>query len=327
MDTRLQALAGSQAGTFCAAQAYALGLSDADLLAATRAGDIVRLRRSAFVSGRLWQGASADEKFRLRVMAVARSRPGDGLSHHAALAAYDLPLWGHDPGRIDLVTKTRRASSRNGLHLYPSVGCELDTIDGVPAVSIARAVVRTALTMGAECAVVAGDAALHAGRVTIDELLAEVALLSPHEGRTRAFECVLAMDGKAESPGESRTRLVLLGLGLEVESQVELCDDAGRFVARVDLLVEGVVVEFDGRLKYRADQVDAGDPDAVGRVVWLEKRREDDIRGLGHPVERVVWSDLDRPGLLGKRVRDARRLVTARPRPVPGERPVSAASA
>jgi hypothetical protein len=317
MDTRLQALAGSLGGAFSALQAYAVGVSDAELLAATRSRDVVRVRRGAFVSGALWWAADDDERFRLRVIAIARSRPGDALSHHAALAVHGLALFGHDPARIDLITRSRRGSSRNGLHLHPSAGCDVISVDGVPTVSIARAVVRAALTMGVECAVVAGDAALNSKRVTLDELLAEVARLSPHEGRVRAHECVLRMDGKAQSPGESRTRLIVQDLGLEYDSQVELRDGAGQLVGIVDLLVEGVAVEFDGRLKYRADQADPDDPDAVGRIVWAEKRREDDIRRQGHPVERVVWSELDRPGLIGKRIRDARRLVTARPRGVP----------
>lgn len=323
MDTRLQALAGSQGGTFSAAQAYALGLSDADLLAATRAADVVRVRRGAFVSGECWAAATPSEQFRLRAIAIARSRPGDALSHHAALAVHGLPLWAQDPTRIDLVTGTRRGSSRNGLHLHPSAGLEVVTVDGVPVVTVARSVVRSCLTMGVECAVVAGDAALRSGQVTIEELYVEVALLTPHEGRARAAECVLRMDGRSESPGESRTRLILQDHGLECESQVELRDPSGRFVARVDLLAEGVVVEFDGRMKYRADAADQADPDAVGRVVWLEKRREDDIRRLGHPVERVVWADLERPRLVGRRIADARRLVTADLRPArdPATRP------
>lgn len=308
MDTRLQALAGSQGGTFSAAQAYARGVTDADLLAATRSGAVVRVRRGAFVSGVLWGASDEDARFRLRASAIARSRPGDVLSHHAALAVHGLPLWAHDPARIDLLTRTRRGSSRNGLHLHPAAGVDVVEVDGVRTVSVARAVVRAALTMGAECAVVAGDAALHSGRTTEEELRAEVALLSPHEGRSRALECVLLMDGRAESPGESRTRLVVDDLGLEHESQVELRDEDGRFVARVDLLVEGVVVEFDGRVKYRADGADPDGPESAGQVVWLEKKREDAIRRLGHPVVRVVWSELDRPELIGSRIRAARQL-------------------
>ncbi len=108
------------------------------------------------------------------------------------------------------------------------------------------------------------------------------------------------MDEAAESVGESRTRLILQDLGLAYESQHWITDAAGHAVARVDFLVEGVVLEFDGRVKYRAEG------DLAGEVVWLEKRREDAIRGLGHPVERVIWDDLDRPGLLGARIRAAR---------------------
>jgi hypothetical protein len=166
--------------------------------------------------------------------------------------------------------------------------------------------------MGRDCSVVAGDAALHRGLVTIDELLGEVAALSPHQGRARAFEAVVAMDEKCESVGESRTRLALLDLGFRPESQVVITDSAGRFIARVDFLVEGVVVEFDGRVKYsRARDCEEGVADP-GQVVWLEKRREDAIRRSGHPVERVIWRELDRPGQIGARVRAARTLVVAR---------------
>jgi hypothetical protein len=163
--------------------------------------------------------------------------------------------------------------------------------------------------MDTASAVVAGDAALHAGLVTPTELLADVALLSAHEGRQRALDAVHRMDAAAESVGESRTRMVLQELGLSYESQVVLHDAAGSFVARVDFLVEGVVVEFDGRMKYQR-QRDAEDEAAtaadLAQVVWLEKRREDRVRRLGHPVERLVWEDLARPGLVGERIRAKR---------------------
>ncbi len=107
----------------------------------------------------------------------------------------------------------------------------------------------------------------------------------------------------AESVGESRTRLVLHDLGMAHESQVVIRDAFGVFVARVDFLVEGVVLEFDGRLKYRAAETEDGR--SAEEVVWLEKRREDAVRGRGYPVERVVWDDLDRPGRIGARIRAA----------------------
>jgi hypothetical protein len=311
MDARLRALAGRQDGAFSSVQAAATGVDHSELRRAVRRGELVRPRRAAYVDAVLWREADPDERFRLLVRAVAHTRTGDVVSHHAALALHGLPLWAHDTERVDLLTDIGQAVRRGGLHLHPQSLVRPVEVGAIAVVPVARAVVRTALTMGRDCAVVAGDAALHAGLVTADELLAEVALVSPHEGRARALEAVLRMDEAAESVGESRTRLILQDLGLAHESQVWITDADGDAVARVDFLVEGVVLEFDGRVKYRAEGEDAGE------IVWLEKRREDVIRRRGHPVERVIWDDLDRPGLLGARIR------AARPAPAP-ERPGAA---
>ena len=312
MDRRLEALAGSQGGVFAAHEAVAAGLTKACLHQALRARELVRVRRGAYVHATAWQHASLDERYRLGCLAVARSRPGDALSHHAALAVLGLPLWGHDAARIDLLSDMVQGVRRGAVWLHPDDGVVLAPVADIPSVSPARALVRTALTMGQDCAVVAGDAALHRGLVTEADLVTEVAFVSPHQGRRRALEAVLLMDGRSESVGESRTRLALRRLGFTPESQVVLRDSGGRFVARVDLVVDGVVLEFDGRVKY-ARQRDAEDGSAgLEEIVWLEKRREDAIRRLGHPVERVIWTELDRPGLLGARVRSARALVVSR---------------
>ncbi|GAA2744685.1 hypothetical protein GCM10009868_23280 [Terrabacter aerolatus] len=313
MDPRIEALAGSQGGVFAAHEAQAAGLTKADLHRAVRSRQLVRVRRGAYVRATVWQQATGDERYRLRCLAVARSRPGDALSHHAAIGMLGLPLWNVDADRIDLVSDTVQSVRRGAVWLHPDDGVAVVRAADAVCVSPARAVVRTALTMGQDCAVVAGDAALHRGLVTLDDLMTEVAAVSPHQGRGRALEAVLLMDGRSESVGESRTRLALRRLGLQPESQVVLRDEEGRFVARVDLLVDGVVLEFDGLVKY-ARQRDAEDgAPRPEEVLWLEKRREDAIRRLGHPVERVIWNELERPGLIGARVRSAKALVVARP--------------
>ena len=69
-------------------------------------------------------------------------------------------------------------------------------------------------------------------------------------------------------------------------------------LARVDLLVgEGIVVEFDGAVKYAGG--------ASGRALSEEKRREDPLRELGFEVVRVTWADLDHPDWVLARVRAA----------------------
>ncbi|MCX6433100.1 MAG: hypothetical protein NTX29_10030 [Actinobacteria bacterium] len=79
--------------------------------------------------------------------------------------------------------------------------------------------------------------------------------------------------------------------------QVELRTDAGRFVARVDVLWERsrLVGECDGRLKY-----------AVADDLYREKRREDEIRALGYGVIRWGMADLRSPALAVR----IRRLLT-----------------
>lgn len=49
-------------------------------------------------------------------------------------------------------------------------------------------------------------------------------------------------------------------------------------------MIDGVVVEFDGKVKYQRRRDSEDGPDAEPtQVLWLEKRREDAIRRLGHP--------------------------------------------
>ena len=93
------------------------------------------------------------------------------------------------------------------------------------------------------------------------------------------------VDGRAESGAESRTRWALRTLGLRMPTpQVEIFDDVGEFVARVDFLYEDMklVIEVDGRKKYEKAQ-----------DLWDEKMREDRLRALGYVVVRLTWADLD----------------------------------
>ncbi len=108
----------------------------------------------------------------------------DALSHHAALALLGLPLWGpRRPAHRHGDRHGPECPSRRGV-APPRRRVTVEPAADWPAacVSPARAVVRTALTMGQVCAVVAGDAALaqasrHPGR-SDDRGCA----LSPHQG-------------------------------------------------------------------------------------------------------------------------------------------------
>ena len=105
-------------------------------------------------------------------------------------------------------------------------------------------------------------------------------------------------DQRAESVGESRCGVALAMARVPVVPQVVIRNRDGKFVARVDFVVEGakVVIEFDGKVKYGS-----GDPE----VLWAEKRREDELRALGYVVVRITWADLEVPGAVAAKVRAA----------------------
>ena len=107
--------------------------------------------------------------------------------------------------------------------------------------------------------------------------------------------------------GESRTRLILVAAGFDVETQVELRDELGRFVARVDLKLRDapVVIEFDGRAKYSLDG------DAKG-AHWRDKVRNDRIGNLGFERVRVWWNRLAQPAEIVRDVERARARALGR---------------
>ncbi|WP_244524695.1 hypothetical protein [Trujillonella endophytica] len=154
--------------------------------------------------------------------------------------------------------------------------------------SAARSLVDAAREWSLEDAVVAMDAALLRKRTTPAQL-ARVAEYQHHwPGAPRAQRAISLADGRAESPLETRGRLRILGSGLPTpELQVEI-HSGGRMLAVADAWFDeaAVAIEFDGRVKYTKPWRDPG------RVLWEEKRREDDVRALDVRVLRVADPDL-----------------------------------
>jgi very-short-patch-repair endonuclease len=222
-----------------------------------------------------------------------------------------LPLWDVDLSRFDVCTDVRRVTVSGGLVKHPwSGGAVRWWPDGLRTLDVAPAIMTTVVSSGVEAALVAADRALHDKRSTVDELAVAAAHAPGVVARVRGRELLRLVDPLCESVGETRTRLILHGAGLAFQSQAPIREADSRVFAFADFLVEGaVVVEFDGRLKYRADSNGTAD---AGDVVWMEKRREDRIRALGFEVVRIIWSDLNHPDRVVTKIRAA--LARARRR-------------
>jgi hypothetical protein len=309
LEPALVDLAFAQSGAFSSSQAGRLGVDAQDLSDLVRAGALIRVRQGAYLLQSAFDAAAPEQRYAGRVRAVLLSRPPlTWASHHAALALDGLPLVGADLGRIDLSTMTSRTFRRSGVvthPLPPAEPCVL--VAGARSVSLALALVRTTAASGLKAGVVALDAALHRGAVSVEQLDAAM-VRDQLDGRAarRVRTALGLVDAGCESPGESLTRLVMTSLGLRLRSQVEIRDGHG-FVGRVDFLVdEWVVVEFDGIQKYAGSDGRA----ALAR----EKLREDRLRGAGYEVVRITWGDLDAPDRIARRVREARHRVALRRR-------------
>ncbi|MDQ3054675.1 MAG: type IV toxin-antitoxin system AbiEi family antitoxin domain-containing protein [Actinomycetota bacterium] len=303
MNDLLLARASALGGGFTAADALACGYDRQSLSRLVSGGEAVRIARGAYARREIFAAASPEQRHRLATRAsVARFAGRVAASHYSALSLLGLPLW---RAALDQVHVARigagpgRRSSK--LHIHSPYTADVYRLaDGLPSVSPGLAVLGTAMLCGVEAGVVAADAALAGGLVKDADLRQSLQQLFRHPSIRDARLVVDLADMRSESPGESRTRLVLQSLALgAVVPQVEIRDDNGRLVARVDFLYEQqrTVVEFDGLVKYSG---------ADGREALVaEKRREDRLRDLGFQVVRVTWAELDRPTLLQHRIQAA----------------------
>ncbi|MDI6630290.1 MAG: hypothetical protein QME72_21440 [Rhodococcus sp. (in: high G+C Gram-positive bacteria)] len=294
-------------------EALANGFADHELRALYERGGWVRLVNGVYVPSSRLAELSEHERHRLLIDAILPTISGDHVvSHRSAALLHGLPL---PRGGFDKVHVTRnrhgggRKNSAIIVHCAPSGPRVM--LDGIAVTSLARTVVDLGRTESTLSAVIAGDAALKS--CDPDEIDAELRGARGWKGVARARRAVRLMDGRSGNPGESQSRLMLREAGFDPEPQVEIYDDDGNFVARIDWLINGIVVaEFDGKLKYTEYLQPNERP---GDVVFKEKLREDEIRGLGYPVVRWTWADLARPEELTARISSALERAAVLPMP------------
>jgi very-short-patch-repair endonuclease len=104
------------------------------------------------------------------------------------------------------------------------------------------------------------------------------------------------LDGRSESAGETRTRLMLHSFGLQTFTpQVEVPTSEGLFRADFADPESRVIIEFDGTAKYT-------DYKPAEEVLLAERRRENALVETGWRVLRLHWKHLDRPRELKERL-------------------------
>lgn len=250
-----------------------------------------QVRNGVWVTEHEWRGLTPEHRHAALVHATAhclwRDEPVFALT--SAAAVWGLPRIEPWPDAVRLLVD-EPSRGRGSPLVRPHVGRDAETISvgGLRVTTPARTIVDLARTGTLQTAVAAADHALRHGLCSRAELLSEVDAVPPRvRGRNNAKLVAVLADPLSMSAGESLSRVQMFLLNLpRPQLQKEIRDDAG-LIGYVDFGWEGVVGEFDGKVKYRVPEgVDAKE---ATEALWREKQREDRLRRqVG--VVRWVWS-------------------------------------
>jgi len=296
-------------GVFLRREVLGCGFDDKMIRRMVRARLWHRVRQGAYCFEDVWAASTVEERHLILARAVLRTTPGPVvLSHTTALIVHGIAVWGADLTKVH-VTRLDNGAGRRERDVEHHVGLVLDgdVVEnaGLLVVSPARAVVEAATVMSLESALVSADSALHRRHCHPAELHRLFGRMNHWPGSQRVHVVLHHMDGRAESPGETRARYMFWRYHVPVpELQFEVYDECWRLVAVTDFVWHDHrrFGEFDGAVKYGRTYLQEGETPAD--VLVNEKKREDLVRGItGYGCSRLMWPELSRPGETSARFR------------------------
>lgn len=287
-------------------------------------GRLVRLRRGFYVPTPLWLDATPTERFQAALTAHAIANPHTVFCGETALFLHGIPVVKIPPSIDVAVDSTTRLglrphsfcvrgesdhAARARLLAPPPVRrhrhaeVNVTIVGEYRTVPIATALAEVLATGRFARAITVADGMLRRNKesslLDIPDVTASIAGL-PHKTQRQRAELVasLARAG-AESPGESVSRALMHILGFPEPILQREHRDAQGLIGRTDFawdVLPEPVGEFDGWGKYFRSELTGGEDPRD--VIRREKRRENRLLALGHPVLRWDWGELEQPGLL-----------------------------
>lgn len=309
---------------FTRAHALDLGLRRARFDRLRDAGEFVVVAPGHFADAVRWATARRSERLLAHGVAACAAFDGAALSHASAALWWGLPSPRVLPPRPELtVPVTVRPSDdsdwvrvlRCGLP-----GRHVVAVDGIRVTSPARTVIDCFRSLPLADALAIADVAVSRG-LSICELIEVRKDQVRWPGIRAARRGIGLVDGRRESPLESASVARLDGWGLpHPVPQVEVHDELGGLVGRVDLLWRGlrVVGEADGKGKFRGEFDDDRSERAVADRLIRAEERAGRLREVGLGVVRWGSEALREPGLLAARIRRAAPVGPLRARLVCG---------
>lgn len=277
-------------------------------------GELVRLARGVYAPASLVDGLMPWQRAELRVRAVAGVRVLQPLARRSAARVWGVPLLGQVEQQIHALAWNSRSGRTSGEVRYWSTNDDETRIvrrRGCALTDLPRTLAELCVSESFTTAVAAVDWGIRVRgdrdrpRTTIDEIRSAAEELMLVRGRARLERALSFADGRAESPGESWSRVVIHRLGFVApDLQHPYRGRAGQ-AFRSDFHWEDARLagEFDGWGKYLSPELRDGR--SAERVVLDEKLREDDIRSTGDSVTRWGIPELSHPAMLERQLASA----------------------
>jgi hypothetical protein len=286
------------------------------LHSAARRGDLFKVRPGVYLPQDGWHALTPEVRYLVRIHAVALTFRHPVFARQSAAALHGLPLLRGRMHRIHTYATTPSGSGRRGdVTVHAGVG-DPDMVErhGLRVTSAERTVLDLVRTLPHPEALAIADAAVRSPASEWDgtgmplcsrtDLVDAAAAQVAARGGWAAYLVVSAADPASGSVGESVSRSVFIRLGApEPELQAAMRDDQG-LIGYADFFWReyGVVGEFDGRLKYGADNPSGRAPEDV---VYREKLREDRIRRVVRQFIRFGWGEANDPPRMARLLVDA----------------------
>jgi hypothetical protein len=275
-------------------QARAAGITDNQADRRVAGGRWQTLARGVYCLTSTWQAAKPEGRQILVAQASLTSADYPAFASHASGAAlFGLPVPTDLPGWL---TRLPPGSTRYGPWLNVEVATvpsrDQREIDGIPVTSLRRTVADCLRHLQPRDGLAVADAALHRVPGLLPAVADVLEQCAEWPYAARAARLLPLVDGRRESPLESWSFLYFVAHELPLpEPQVELFDEHGNFLGRVDDWWDdwNLAGEADGKSKYAVP--DGLTIDAAQQLLHEEKRREDGIRQ--HGVDVVRWGARD----------------------------------